>query len=255
MKACRKCGETKPLETFGKDKRRADGRGSYCKVCENARKRAHAAHLSRDYEPLPTEGAKRCSTCGKTKPLTEFGRRRDSPTGFRSACAPCKRIADAAAMKRWRERNPDLTLRLAREYREQNREKERERFRRYDQANREKRRLAIAASRAENPDHHRELRRKWRAANLERSRARCRAYWHRRRSGSDPSEEVDAYAELLLLQACGYCGATENMSIDHVVPLSRGGKHTVDNLLPACRSCNSSKGNKLLEEWLPLRAA
>ena len=45
------------------------------------------------------------------------------------------------------------------------------------------------------------------------------------------------------------------MSIDHVVPLSRGGKHEIENLLPACRSCNSSKGAKLLEEWLPLRAA
>ena len=158
-------------------------------------------------------------------------------------------------MRRWRERNPELDAERAREWREAHREQERERFRAYDAAHREERRLAIAKSRAENPEHHRELRRAWREANIEVCRARCRAYWHRRRAGADPSEEVDAYAELLLLQACAYCGATGDMSLDHVVPLSRGGTHEIDNLLPACRSCNSSKGAKLLEEWLPSRAA
>lgn len=255
VKRCAKCGEEKPLEVFAKDKRRADGRGSYCKACENARNRERGARLSAAYVPAPTEGERTCSICGVTKPLTEFGRRKDSPAGFRSACNDCKRIADAAAMRRWRERNPDLNLERARQWRAEHPEEERERYRRYDAANREKRRLAIAKSRAENPEHHRELNRKWREANIEISRARCRAYWHRRRSGSDPSAHVDAYAELILLQPCAYCGATDNMSIDHVVPLSRGGTHDVDNLLPACRSCNSSKGNRLLEEWLPMRQA
>lgn len=40
-----------------------------------------------------------------------------------------------------------------------------------------------------------------------------------------------------------------NHTIDHVTPLHRNGKHIPDNLVAACRSCNSSKGYKLVSEW------
>lgn len=49
--------------------------------------------------------------------------------------------------------------------------------------------------------------------------------------------------------ACTYCGATEDLALDHVVPWSRGGADTVDNLALACRSCNTQKGAKTPEEW------
>lgn len=52
---------------------------------------------------------------------------------------------------------------------------------------------------------------------------------------------------------CRYCetelSSTERTA-DHVVPLCRGGAHSIDNLVIACRSCNSSKGRKTLEQWL-----
>lgn len=54
---------------------------------------------------------------------------------------------------------------------------------------------------------------------------------------------------------CAYCGETLPIEMDHFVPLSKGGDHINDNLLPACRSCNASKGNKLFEEWRPQEAA
>lgn len=47
---------------------------------------------------------------------------------------------------------------------------------------------------------------------------------------------------------CFYCGGSAD-TIDHVIPLSRGGQDPIDNLVPACRSCNSSKGQKLVAEW------
>lgn len=43
---------------------------------------------------------------------------------------------------------------------------------------------------------------------------------------------------------CVTCGTTENISMDHIKPLSRGGTHTIDNIQPMCRSCNSRKGNR-----------
>ena len=47
---------------------------------------------------------------------------------------------------------------------------------------------------------------------------------------------------------CVYCGDHAD-TLDHVVPLTRGGEHSISNLVPACRPCNSSKHDKLLSEW------
>ena len=46
---------------------------------------------------------------------------------------------------------------------------------------------------------------------------------------------------------CQYCGAAAE-NIDHVVPRSRGGVHTWDNVVAACRPCNSRKEDRLLSE-------
>lgn len=44
--------------------------------------------------------------------------------------------------------------------------------------------------------------------------------------------------------ACLSCGATENMTIDHVIPISKGGINDISNYQPLCFSCNSKKGIK-----------
>lgn len=41
---------------------------------------------------------------------------------------------------------------------------------------------------------------------------------------------------------CAYCGERRPLTIEHVVPISLGGPHTASNIIPACLSCNSSKG-------------
>jgi 5-methylcytosine-specific restriction endonuclease McrA len=46
---------------------------------------------------------------------------------------------------------------------------------------------------------------------------------------------------------CQYCNAAAE-SIDHIVPRSRGGTHTWENVVAACRACNSKKRDRLLEE-------
>lgn len=48
---------------------------------------------------------------------------------------------------------------------------------------------------------------------------------------------------------CTYCGSTEQLECDHIVPVSRGGGNDLMNLTTACRSCNRSKGDKLVSEW------
>ena len=51
---------------------------------------------------------------------------------------------------------------------------------------------------------------------------------------------------------CGISGDTQKLSLDHIIPKKLGGEDSGENLLPVCRSCNSSKSSKDLIEWLLL---
>lgn len=52
---------------------------------------------------------------------------------------------------------------------------------------------------------------------------------------------------------CAYCGSIVRVSIDHKLAVSQGGDNVKENVVPACGSCNSSKLNHPLAEWLPKR--
>lgn len=47
---------------------------------------------------------------------------------------------------------------------------------------------------------------------------------------------------------CQYCGSTKNLTIDHIVPRSKGGQNTWSNLVTCCYSCNIRKGDKNLKD-------
>ena len=50
---------------------------------------------------------------------------------------------------------------------------------------------------------------------------------------------------------CAYCGAADGpLQKDTMLPISRGGRYTVGNVVPACRSCNASKCNAELTGWM-----
>jgi 5-methylcytosine-specific restriction endonuclease McrA len=53
--------------------------------------------------------------------------------------------------------------------------------------------------------------------------------------------------------ACIYCGTATNLTMDHLTPLARGGNHTAENVAPACGPCNSSKGAKVVADFLAER--
>lgn len=53
---------------------------------------------------------------------------------------------------------------------------------------------------------------------------------------------------------CAYCkSADASVQRDCVQPLSRGGTYTLDNVVPACRSCNASKSNNEVTSWMRKR--
>ena len=91
--------------------------------------------------------------------------------------------------------------------------------------------------------------------------ARARAIRH----GGSPLEitaeavDIRAYYEHVFSQlqiACHWCDAvvsTERIQIDHVIPLSRGGKHSLGNLCASCVECNELKRDKTPDEFLGTR--
>lgn len=63
----------------------------------------------------------------------------------------------------------------------------------------------------------------------------------------------DERLKMFLPQACCYCGSQEFLSADHLIPTKRGGANSGENLVWACRSCNSSKCAHDALEWLAKR--
>ena len=64
------------------------------------------------------------------------------------------------------------------------------------------------------------------------------------RRPSIPRDVVDA----VYRRDCGrcvYCGSTENLQLDHIIPFSRGGATTIENLQLLCQKCNLNKSNKI----------
>lgn len=60
------------------------------------------------------------------------------------------------------------------------------------------------------------------------------------------------WAELQSLWGgCAYCGATDRaLQRDCVQPIARGGRYTLDNVVPACGPCNASKSNDEVTRWM-----
>ena len=47
---------------------------------------------------------------------------------------------------------------------------------------------------------------------------------------------------------CQYCGSRSNLTVDHVIPRSKGGSSSWDNIVASCAPCNRRKGNTLLRQ-------
>lgn len=77
---------------------------------------------------------------------------------------------------------------------------------------------------------------------LEKQRDYNRAYY---RDVRGPARQ----AEMVPPGPCHYCGSTDRLEPDHVVPTSKGGTDDAGNIVPACKPCNSSKQARTIEEW------
>ena len=86
-------------------------------------------------------------------------------------------------------------------------------------------------------------------------RSRKARYARRRKVRMDRHEHDLSDAQWTALKdawgGCAYCGATDRpLQRDCVLAISRGGRYTLDNIAPACGSCNASKCNDEVTGWL-----
>ena len=60
---------------------------------------------------------------------------------------------------------------------------------------------------------------------------------------------LDKEIKYLYRQNCLVCNSNKDITIDHRIPISRGGRHSIGNLQTLCKACNSSKKDKTIMEW------
>jgi len=102
---------------------------------------------------------------------------------------------------------------------------------------------------------HKEPIRKRQAKYYAEHREQSLAFSNKRRATKLGLSEHHTQAEWLakidlLGNCCFYCGEAKPLTRDHKIPLSRGGGDEIQNILPACKSCNSKKHTQTTEEYL-----
>lgn len=134
---------------------------------------------------------------------------------------------------KWRVEHPDHIAAYNRAYKSENKHKIKAYY--------ERNKSAICAKSAEYIRSHRQL-------------YRTAAHRRRARKLNLPSTLTHQMWDEILIQygcRCAYClKPDDHLEQDHVTPLSRGGGHTPENIVPACRTCNASKHAKTPLEML-----
>jgi 5-methylcytosine-specific restriction endonuclease McrA len=281
LKHCGKCGEEKSPETFPKNRARKDGLDVYCKPCRSESNRSSyhrhaekwkprklvaakawreknpeyggsyqrdhyvklspdqwaarraARQLQRDIDAIRTRGVrikkrsnyrcpiitnernalkssqlKRCTKCAQVKPRDQFGADPRLMEGLRSNCTTC----DQRKGKQWAERNREKL-------------------------------------RAQASERRKKFTPEQRAAQL--ARTKKGKFLRKTRLANAVSDLTAKQWEVIKRSyghRCAYCYQKKPLTQDHFIPISKGGHHTASNIVPACRSCNSSKQARILKE-------
>lgn len=234
-KKCKTCGETKSTNEFPNIKRNADGLSGSCKVCYRAKQKAY-------YDPE------------KTKQRHEK---------YRSN--PINKIKELILGKNYREKNREEINRKHRERKAANKDK----IRKYLEANKERlkeyrkeyhsrpevkerHKKRVYEWREKNPDKVREIQRKRRKKYPEKYRAYSnigsKNYINRKR-GAEGRYTLKEWNQLCEMygNVCLCCKQPKKLEADHVIPISKGGSNTIDNIQPLCRTCNAKKNNKFID--------
>jgi len=233
--SCTKCKNNLTADRFYKDSRSNRGVSSWCKAClrehrsQPAVRKRISANSSKRYHN--NQAYRERAIAQATRRIERL---REEKPGFREAQLEYQR----GYHKDQKANNPAYT--------EKRKAKQREASKTADR--KEKAAAQSRRFRKAHPEKGRALSRRWVQANPE--AARAMKIRRRARKANAPGDicalDIKAVFERDGDQ-CLACGATEHLSIDHIVPLVKGGTNLRDNLQTLCRSCNSVKHDKTID--------
>jgi hypothetical protein len=162
---------------------------------------------------------KTCNTCKTEKPLSDFNKCARYKDGHQYVCRECKRA-----------------------YNQRTKEQRAEWKRGYRAANLDK---VKAYNNAYNAQYKREH------PEIVRRHAQKRRALEISQAGIMPLR-LEEFLDNFYGHYCFKCGATEDIQLDHIVPLSKGGLHCVNNVQWLCAYCNNVKGNRNSVDYRPM---
>lgn len=154
-----------------------------------------------------------CKTCQRSLHTSKFNVHHSNRDRLRSNCKDCQRITDSERYKKTKDQRKITSGR----WYQQNKES------------------VLSRSR------------EWQTNNPEKIRAKR---WRRRTKSNSVFSDHQPFSQKFIRELyleCLCCGTTLDLTIDHVLPLSLGGTNTLGNYQVLCRSCNSSKGTKVID--------
>jgi len=262
FKICSKCGIRKPVDRFPFEKKR-QYYSSECKDCLRIRIRKKLNQKSNEEEnqlrrerarqkadEILKNGSKKCNRCGKEKELKDFVKQKSGGSfdGYQNTCKQCTKIY-------WKKPNGspllpekmrDLifivkkkTFKTVLTEKERGEKKKKTKTYRYWHDDKYRERCKQKAR-----DDHKKDRSKMLARKHKRE-----ALMIHQDDGTITVKEIKRILEER--KTCPYCGEPIGKpELDHMDPISKGGLHSISNIVGCCHKCNSKKHTKSFVEWL-----
>ena len=176
---------------------------------------------------------KTCTKCNVYKSLDNFYKDKRNKDGYRNDCSECcknrmKKHYNVNSKQKlvyqsvYYRANSQYAIQYAKEWRKNNPEKTKQYHKEYSEKNKEKEKIRF-----------REKESKRRAL--------------KKNNGVFYISKKELNS--MLSSACVICSSIENITIDHIIPISRGGTHGIGNIQPMCLPCNTKKIDKTMSEF------
>jgi hypothetical protein len=208
---------------------------------------------------------KKCSKCGEERPETsEYFPKH--PSGINGLSAQCKQCVAAykrqwckdnvekkrAAQKRWRDSNRKKDMESHKIWHENNPGKANEYYRKYRRNNPDVRAASCKKYVENHPVERSASNRKWAQNNPDKIRVKVeRRRTKKKQLPSTLTSEQWEITKAHFDNRCCYCGEDKPLTQEHFIALQELGEHSHANIIPACRSCNCSKGPRDFFLWYP----
>jgi tetratricopeptide (TPR) repeat protein len=234
MKRCTRCKRELPVSCFGALKAAKDGLRYVCKECRNKEEaviRKTDAYKERVTRWRKSERGRELLRLHRQKAAIKAYNKAyfKSDQGKASVAKYLQSDKYAERIKMWRKSESGQASTKAASARMAKTEKYKERVRIYMQSQEYKDTLR-------------------RYLESDKGKACSSRYVNKRRSRIEILSTLTAqeWADIKhqYKQKCIYCGEEKQLTMDHVIPISKGGHHVKENIVPACRSCNCRKGDK-----------